>query len=68
MAFTSHGHHIPFTYLGDDPPKEVEGCGGVRLCLPCTLEAMPYLPAFKGERGKAYLESRITFDIMTVAS
>lgn len=46
MAYTSHGHHIPFTFLEDDKPEKVEECGGVRVCITCTLEGMPYVPAF----------------------
>jgi hypothetical protein len=67
MAFTSHGHHIPFTFLEAEKPEKVEGCGGVRLCLPCTIEAMPHMPAFQGERGKAYLKTHLKFEIVTVA-
>lgn len=68
MTYTSHGHHIPFTYLEAEKPEEVEGCGGVQLCLPCTVEAMPYLPAFRGDRGQAYLKNRLELDIVVVAS
>lgn len=45
MTYTSHGHHIPFTNLGDERPKSVERCGGPRLCPQCTLESSHYVPA-----------------------
>jgi hypothetical protein len=54
VTYTTHGHHIPFTFLDDDRPKFVARCGGVRLCQTCTIEAMPYVPAF-AEVGKAIL-------------
>lgn len=46
MTFTSHGHHIPFTFLEDIKPEKVEECGGVRVCTCCTIEAVKYMPAF----------------------
>lgn len=39
MAWTSHGHHIPGTYVVDRPPQDVARCGGVRLCKVCSTEA-----------------------------
>lgn len=50
MTYTTHGHHIPFTFLDDKQPEKVSRCGGVRLCLTCTVEAMAYLPAFNPEK------------------
>lgn len=44
MAFTSHGHHIPFTCLGDKRPEHVAGCGGPRFCPTCTRESQQFEP------------------------
>lgn len=64
MTYTTHGHHIPFTYLDlEERPEDVRGCGGVRLCFTCTMQAARFLPAFSGldceviaERLKEHLQ------------
>lgn len=47
MTYTTHGHHIPFTYLDEHRPIFVEECGGVRMCPVCTLQASGYTPALR---------------------
>lgn len=39
---TTHGAHIPGTRLGDNPPRKLALCGGVRSCLDCKLEAQAF--------------------------
>lgn len=56
MTYTSHGHHIPFTFLDEERPKTVEECGGVRMCFTCTMETARYLPAFSGLNADAVAE------------
>lgn len=57
MAFTSHGHHIPFTFMDDKRPERVARCGGVRICKVCTTEAAPFVPALK-EAAKPQYQRR----------
>lgn len=54
MTFTSHGHHIPFTTLGNERPQSVARCGGPRLCKQCTTEAALYVPALKDAATPQY--------------
>jgi hypothetical protein len=37
--YTSHGHHIKGTILGDETPPQVARCGGPGLCRQCSTEA-----------------------------
>lgn len=49
MAFTSHGHHIPGTLLGDFKPHTTSRCGGIALCSRCRVEAEEHIAFMIGE-------------------
>lgn len=67
MTYTSHGHHIPFTCLGDERPERVMRCGGVRLCPVCTLEAAAYVPALAEVAKQKYNRPRSIVDFQQLA-
>lgn len=55
--YTAHGYHIPFTHLEPETkPERVVNCGGVRMCSVCTVEAMPYMPAFNNIQRAMLIE------------
>lgn len=54
--YTTHGHHIPFTFLDEERPEHQANCGGPRMCPPCTLEAMPYAPMYDGLKRSIIIE------------
>ena len=41
MAFTRHGHPIPWTVLKGEPPEAIE-CGGPGVCGPCSADVINY--------------------------
>lgn len=67
MSYTSHGHHIPFTFLDADLPKSVARCGGVRLCPVCTVEASIYLPALASVAKQKFNRPRSDVDFLLSA-
>lgn len=67
MTYTSHGHHIPFTFLDDSRPERVHRCGGVRMCPVCTVEAAQYVPALVEVAKKKYNRPRSDVDFLLMA-
>lgn len=68
MTFTSHGHHIPFTSLGDERPESVARCGGVRICKTCTMEAAHHVPALKDAAKPQYYRRGGDMDFLSRAT
>lgn len=41
MAYTTHGHHIPGTFVdAQKPAQPVARCGGPGMCQPCSLQTL----------------------------
>jgi len=66
VTYTSHGHHIPFTSLANEKPTKVVRCGGVRICPACTIEALPYTPAYNSIKETQFLEHIEKWRVMDI--
>jgi len=51
MAYTSHGHHIPNTTMGDvDSKPDATQCGGPKICPRCKAEVESSMAYIVGEK------------------